>query len=331
MRYQVTGAAVLAAAALIPLRAQAADDPEAPAVSPFATVPVTGPATSADGPADDRPLPRDLQKLLDAAIAGGNEKDIDTIARYLVKVAPESAATVSVAVAEHRKRATEAHREKLLAERFFDGWKGEGQFGASQSSGNSSTLNLSLGLDLEKDGLHWRHKFRARADYQRSNGVTSANQITASYEPNYKFDGNMFVFGLAQFERDPFQGFEERYSLSGGLGYRAIDSHGMSLDIKAGPAWRETDYVNDPSDAQLTLLAAAHYRWKLSRGLTFRQSIDSVLASGDKTLTSLTSLDSRISHAFSTRLSYEVDYESDPPPGTRKLDTLSRITLVYGF
>jgi len=34
---------------------------------------------------------------------------------------------------------------------------------------------------------------------------------------------------------------------------------------------------------------------------------------------------------LSTRVSYQVDYESDPPVGKVDTDTITRFTLVYGF
>ncbi|WP_338465731.1 DUF481 domain-containing protein [Novosphingobium sp. ZN18A2] len=341
MRY-LTGAAALSVLFGAPVAH--AEEPAAPLGAP-AAVPSGDPAQCGGpggsvAPTDcakeagnepDSPLPPDLQKMLDAAIASGNEKDVDTIARYIAQVAPDSAKTVTMAVAEHKKARKERQRERLASQRFFDAWKGEGQFGAFQSSGNTNALGVSLGLSLEKEGLHWRHKIRGHVDYQRSDGVVSRNQMKFSYEPNRKFDGNMFVYGLAQFERDPFQGFEQRYSISGGLGSRLIDSNSMTLDVKAGPAWRFANYTTGPSDAQLSLLTAAQYKWRIARLLTFTQSLDAVLASGDKTVNAVSALDSKLGGGFSARLSWQLNYESDPADGAKSVDTLSRVTLVYGF
>ncbi|MDE2563810.1 MAG: DUF481 domain-containing protein [Sphingomonadales bacterium] len=277
------------------------------------------------------PLPPDMQKMLDAAIASGSKKDIDTIARYIVKIVPNSAVTVNLAVAEHEKAENEARHDQLASLDFFDAWKGEGQLGASQSTGNSSAVGIDAGLALHKEGLRWRHKLLAHADYQRTDGLISRNQLRASYEPNYKFDGNLFAFGLAQVERDPFTGFDARYSLSGGLGYTPVRSRAMELDIKAGPAWRQTDYVAAPTDAQLSLLAGASYKWRMSGTLTFTQTADAVIDSRDKTIHALSALDSKLGGKFSARLSWQYNFESDPPPGTRGVDTLSRVSLVYGF
>ena len=42
-------------------------------------------------------------------------------------------------------------------------------------------------------------------------------------------------------------------------------------------------------------------------------------------------LEATISDGLTTRLSYTVDYDSNPPAGAVSTDTLTRFTLVYGF
>jgi putative salt-induced outer membrane protein len=54
----------------------------------------------------------------------------------------------------------------------------------------------------------------------------------------------------------------------------------------------------------------------------------------DSTATSVfatTGLEAKISDGLTTRLSYTVDYNSNPPAGAVSTDTLTRFTLVYGF
>lgn len=335
MRSQTASALTLAVFVPVPALAQV----PVPAFQPAPSQPVATPPIAISAPPQlvsldlqaPPPLPPDMQRMLDAAIDSGSKKDIDTIARYIVKIVPNSARTVNLAVAEHEKAANKARHDQLAAQRFFDAWKGEGQLGASQSGGNTSAVGINAGLALHKEGLHWRHKLLAHVDYQRTDGVISRNQLRFSYEPNYKFDGNMFFFGLVQVERDPFSGFDARYSLSGGMGITPIRSHDMELDLKAGPAWRNTDYVDAPSDAQLSVLAGANFKWRLSHLLTFTQTADAVLDSGDKSIHTLSAMDAKLGGKFSARLSWQYNYESNPPPGTRKVDTLSRVSLVYGF
>ena len=54
-----------------------------------------------------------------------------------------------------------------------------------------------------------------------------------------------------------------------------------------------------------------------------------LLRGGEVLLT--TGLEAKVSDGLSTRLSYTVDYDSNPPTGAVSTDTQSRFTLVYGF
>jgi len=276
-------------------------------------------------------LSQPYRALLSNALASGNEAEIATIAKYLRQASPADTAEIDAMIAEHSTQAAAAKEEKLRQAGFFDNWKGEGQAGAFLTTGNSETSGVTVGLALTKEGLRWRFKFRALADYQRDNGETSRNQILVGFEPNYKFDERLFAFGLAQYERDRFQGFTARETLGGGLGYRLIATDRVTFDVKAGPTWRHTEFVNALSDDTIDALIGANLAWQISDTFKLTEDASAYLGSGNSSLMSLTALDAKLGGAFSARLSYQINYESDPPLGFGKTDTQSRVTLVYGF
>src|SRR3546814_18412859 len=55
--------------------------------------------------------------------------------------------------AAEKKAAAEAARAKLAAAEFWENWKGECQIGASQSSGNTDSVGLRLGIALNRKGI----------------------------------------------------------------------------------------------------------------------------------------------------------------------------------
>ncbi len=278
--------------------------------------------------------------MLDDAIANGDAAEVDTIAKYARKVNPEAASEIDARIAAFRaaqnaKLAAEAAAAKQAAEGapngLFDRWKGQGELGAFASTGNNDSVGFSAGITLERDGEHWRNKLRATGDYQRTNGATSREAVLASWEPNYKFDDAMFAYGLAQYESDKFQGYRARYAASGGVGYRAWNSDTVTLDLKAGPAWRQTDYTVTGRESSLAALAGSNFSWKMSPSLTLLNTMDAYTETHRATLTSLTSLDAKLGKTLSARFSYRLAHESNPPVGVEKTDTLTRMSLVYGF
>jgi putative salt-induced outer membrane protein len=200
---------------------------------------------------------------------------------------------------------------------------------------------VTLSLALTRKGIDWEHRLRATGDYQRSNGRTSREQLLASWEPRYQIGKNLFAFSLAQYERDRFQGFSARYSLSGGIGYKLIDGKAAQLAVKVGPSWRQVEFLDGTSDNAFGALAGVDFDWRFAKGLTLTQDTNLVADTGgaaivfvDATSTSIlatTGLEAKVSDRLTTRLAYTLDYNSNPPPSAVSTDTQTRFTLVYDF
>lgn len=281
-------------------------------------------------------LPEQLRVALDAAISGGDKAEIDTIAKYLKVASPGDAAEIDARVSDHRAKVAAAKAAAARAEMerkrsVIAGWKGEGQIGVSQTSGNTNGFGASVGVALTKEGMRWRHNLRASANYERSNGRTSRNQQLAAFEPNYKFDDRLFSYGLAQYERDEFAGFNSRTTLSGGVGYRVFAKAPVTLDVKGGVAWRQTDFIGLERVSEINKFGAMDLQWKISPQVTLTENATGLYSPSNTNLTSLTALNVKLGGKFTARASYQVGYNSDPPPDYKTTDTLSRFTLVYGF
>ncbi len=254
----------------------------------------------------------------------GNSAELNAIMRdYRARV---EATQLAAAQAEEA-----AKEEEIRSAGLFENWTGQGQLGAFRSTGNSSNTGVTAGLTLERLGIDWRHKLTGLADFQRTNGVTTREQFLAAYEANYNLNERLFLFGLAQYERDVFQGFSARYSGSGGIGYRVIENDDMQLSVKAGPAYRQTEFVNGASDSSLAGLGAVDFDWQIAENLKLTQDLSAFVQSGNSTYASTTGLSAGLGGGLSASLSYTVEHDTDPPLGAVQTDTLSRVTLIYDF
>lgn len=293
-------------------------------------------------------LPQGVQAMIDAAIATDDATKVSTVLDLARATHPDDAAAIDAIEAKwkatqaEKHAAAEAARKKAIREAgIFARWSGEGEFGGFHSTGNTDSIGVTTALKLKREGLKWSHLLRARADYQRQNGETSREQFVAAYEPRWQFNDDLFVYGLAQFERDRLQGFDARYAASGGLGYKVVDQDGLSLSVKAGPAWRVTEFTDGTSASRIAGLFGADFDWQIVDGLTFTQDANAlaegggevqVLVDGNNTSINLVSgLDFKISEKLRSRLSYAVDYNSNPPVDTEATDTITRFSVVYGF
>lgn len=282
--------------------------------------------------------PDPVGNMLAAAMASAKDADVEAVGKLAKETNPENAAEIEerlLAYRAERKRlrdeAAAAERAKLTAAKFWQNWKGEGQIGASQSSGNTNSVGLSAGVALARKGIDWTYRFRAQADYQRTNGKTSVERYLTELEPQYRIDDRTFAYGLTRWEHDRILGYDTRWNLSGGLGYKVVDSKKMTLSLKGGPAFRQTDFVNGGDDTELTALAGLDFGWQLSPTLRLTQVASTIIGEANSSTSSQTALNAKLTGALSARIAYSAQIDTSPPPGIEKVDTQTRFTLVYGF
>ncbi len=272
-----------------------------------------------------------LRGMLEAAIDSGNAGEVDTVAKYAKRARPDEAAEIDALVRGWKDKVAEREIADLRNATFLERWEGQGQLGFSRSTGGSNDLGLNAGLQLKRLGADWTHALRSQIDYQKSNAVVTRERITAALESQYRFSDNAFAFGQAQYDRDRVQGIEQRFAISGGLGWTAVDDPGLRIALKGGPAYRYTDYRNAPDERVITGLAALDGRWTITTGVTLSQHAETFIAADNSTFASTTALDTSILGPLKARFSYTLDYQTQPPVGAVDLNTLSRASLVYDF
>jgi len=293
-------------------------------------------------------LPEPVRAMIDAAIATGDEAKVRTVVEVARTTNPDADAEIDAilsdfeqGLAETKAAEAAAKETEIRSAGLFDNWSGKGEFGAFRATGNATDTGITTGLTADRQGIDWRHKLTARVDYQRSNGVTTREQYLARYEPNVNISDRFYVYALAQYERDRFQGFSGRYAISGGIGYQALKNDDIQLFVKAGPAYRVTEFVDGRSDSRIAGLIGLDFDWAISDRLKLTQDTNAVAETGgsaiaiidsrNTTLDLITGLNATINSSLSARFSYAVEYNSNPPPGAVQTDTLSRVTLIYDF
>ena len=298
--------------------------------------------------AQDAPLPEAAQAMLDAAIATGKADTVKAVVESARTAFPNSAARIDAIqadfLAEQRAQAAEqaAREERALRQAgLFDNWSGEGQVGGFHSSGNNDEIGVTTALRLEREGIDWEHRLRFSADYRRGDGITTREQYLAMYEPRYQISQRLFAFGLARFDSDNRQGFDARYSASGGFGYKLVDTDDMELSIKAGPAYRITEFNDGTTRSRLAGLFGLDYDWQITDSIKFTQDANSTVETGGEvlvivdgsntSLSAISGLEAGIADNLTARVSYAMEYESNPPGSAENLDTLTRFSLIYGF
>ncbi|MDO9193808.1 MAG: DUF481 domain-containing protein, partial [Undibacterium sp.] len=128
--------------------------------------------------------------------------------------------------------------------------KPDGQFratlglGASVSSGNTSSKNLSLNADGVRLTDQYKTSLYGNAQYARSGDTTTSEQIRLGGRQDYNLSSVMFAFGGLDFERNKFSNLKLRSQLGAGLGFHAIKSIDTTWDLFGGVAYVDDHYFN---------------------------------------------------------------------------------------
>lgn len=310
----------------------------------------SAPAATETAPTPETALPAGVAEVIDAALASGDAAAVETVVRFARQAHPQAAEAIDqrvalwrsrsapAALAQQKAKAPQAATKATASTEETDEvtgnavkWSGEGEAGAFTSSGNAPGLGFAGSIKLLAEGEDWRIRAAGRIDYQETANIVTRNQYRLSAEPNYKFSRRAYLFGLGQYEKDRFQGFVSRTSLSGGLGYTVLARKGAKFNVKAGPAWRRTVGTDGISESIIAGLASFDLKLKLTQSLDYSQEASVYTDSRGSTFYTLAAIDSRLIGRLKARLSYLLQHETAPEPGRNGTDATSRLTLVYGF
>lgn len=277
-------------------------------------------------------VPQPLKLMLEAAMESGNESDVAVIVKYARSAAPDSADQLVKIAADWRDSRLKRAQAKIRSADFFALVKGHAELGGYITSGNTENVGIAAAVELKRDGLEWRHKLRLQGDYQESLGITTRERYLAAYEPNWKFDDRAYLYGAAQYESDRFSGFSDRVSLSSGIGYSAIKTPAVKLDLEVGPAFRYTNFIAQPSESNAAARGSLDFGWKITKGISVTQTASAYLQqNANSTVSSKSALLTRLFGPLSAQFSYSLQYESTPAIGRKSADSTSRAALVVDF
>src|SRR5262249_9410377 len=91
------------------------------------------------------PIPDPVIRIITEAARTGNPATLQTAIDLSKATNPRSIAEIDALVGNLRAQAEAARTATLASQGFFEGWKGEGEAGASVTTGTSKNKTLALG------------------------------------------------------------------------------------------------------------------------------------------------------------------------------------------
>jgi putative salt-induced outer membrane protein len=213
----------------------------------------------------------------------------------------------------------------------LNGWSGEGELGFSSTSGNTDSETLNAKLGLGKAHGNWKHNAKIAVLKASDSGVDSADSRVFTEKSEYRFAEHTYAFGRIKHEEDKFSGFDHQSVISFGIGHLFIETEIHKLEASAGIGYRDSEDDLGESNSEGVLDGEVKYQYVISPSATFNQNVQ--VESGDTNTYSKseTYLKLKINGNLNAKLGYEVKHNSDVPAGVDKTDTMTTVTLVYGF
>ena len=198
------------------------------------------------------------------------------------------------------------------------GWQGSVSLGYLATTGNTNTHSFNGQALAAYRSDPWQDTLSFQALKSSQNGVTTAENYDLNGQSDYNVTENNYVFGMLDYLRDTFSGYQRRTSEILGYGRRLLVTDTQQLDVEAGAGARQTLNTDNTSENGIVEMLAANYLWKFTEKSNFSENF-SVMHGVDSTFTqSVTALTTNLAGDFALSISYTVKHNSSVPARFQK-------------
>lgn len=220
------------------------------------------------------------------------------------------------------------------------GWQSSAGVNVSVNKGNSDTLLAGLNfLTLRK----WdKNEVTAGADAVYGDNrdlltgqrVTTAQNYGAFLQYNRMVSERWYFLGRTDARQDKVADINYRVMLSPGAGYYLIQREKTKLSAEAGPGVVFEQFEHGPSSTYMTLRFGEKFSHAFNDKVRLVQQADITPKAdewSDYVFNMQATLEADLTAKFSTRLTVQDTYRSQPAPGRRENDLRVLAGIAYKF
>ena len=215
-------------------------------------------------------------------------------------------------------------------------WSDQAELSFVDTGGNTDVTSLSAKNLLKynfNDELQTAWKLGAL--YGQSDGEKNAESYFSDLRLDYLFAQHLYSFVNAGWSKNKFAGFDSRYYVGPGAGYKFLVGPKHFLLAEVSLNYVNETYIDDTDKDYLRGRAFTEYEYAFTDKNKFSQSVEYLYDFDDRNnynVNSETALISALNNYLSLKTSYVVNYDNQPVPSTLKeTDTILSVTLVVNF
>lgn len=217
-------------------------------------------------------------------------------------------------------------------------WRGSLGVNVGSSSGNVNSVNAGLNADAVRQTENDKLVGAVQSLYGRreTNGVTELTASRFRATTRYDRDISDLTYGFAGYdlEKNKLADLKWRHSPSVGAGLHLRETETFTFDVFAGYSYnRETLYTGDSRSFNEGLIGEETTH-KFSESTSFRQRLTlfpNLTDSGEYRVVFDAGLLMPLVDSWNLTVKFSARYQSNPPLGVQKSDTLLFTGLQYGW
>jgi putative salt-induced outer membrane protein len=205
--------------------------------------------------------------------------------------------------------------------------------GFSNATGNTDNQNLNTKIGVTSTFNDLTNQFTATAFNASQNNVRSGEQYTANDKLKKDITNIEYVYGEADWSNDRFMGYSDRLSGNVGVGHHFMKEANLDLYAEGGVGYRKTDYIPNAKDDENSVIGkvGGGLNWKLNDNVEFVQTVNSGIGEENIVTIADTSVKSFLDKQLYMKVGYNIENMTEVPANRKNTDTITSISLGYGF
>jgi putative salt-induced outer membrane protein len=211
------------------------------------------------------------------------------------------------------------------------GWAGSFALSADADTGNTETLDVSVGGRLTYGAGLFTNYMGFGILYGEDDGSRTDAEAFAIYDGVYDLQNQFYVFGTARYNYDDFDTYRHDAFIGAGPGYRIFNTDDLAWRVQAGPGFRYLEDQDANDTTEVAGIASSRFFYRISD--TAFMTNDTDLIGSDESVNVYNDLgvNFRVTDTLSTRVYLQTDWTDDPAPGFEEFDNSVGLALVASF
>lgn len=215
-------------------------------------------------------------------------------------------------------------------------WSSRFELGLDGAAGNTDRLAIRGRIEAKRTAPSDRLLLYLQGNYAKQNSARSANEIIGGADLEVDLTPKLFVFGKTSLEYDEFEDLDLRALATGGFGYFWIREKDQTLKTRGGIGYKHESFMSGPKDDTGVLELGFDYMKQITPWLTYNHATTyyptlSELSDFRLTVENAAEFPITTDKAWKFKVGVRNNYDAQPEPGVKKLDTLYFANLVWDF